>query len=521
VSSSLVLCEQAKALDAEASACWGLHPFALVEAAGRQCAGVLAGAFPRLFAHNTPAVAVLAGKGNNAADALVLLRSLILQGRASSGSSVVFFGVPPGEGEKTPFSEALISVRKLGVRIEEWHSGISPALLGQRDLIIDGIAGTGINGPLRGSAREMAEALNALSGESPLVLAIDMPSGAGDNWKPGMPLARAGATLAIEPMKLCLYKPALRAAAGEILPVRGIFPPALLEPCREAELLDWETAASRLGRIPADAYKYRRGTLEIFAGSPGAAGAAKLAALGAQAAGAGLVRLLLDPPVYPLLAGAVSGVMAVPLESRSAGRFQPDAALLGPGWGRGPGREALLETCISGGLPLVLDADAIHLAKGRGFDGNVILTPHAGEFAAWTGIPKEEILADPAGILRRCAAEKNAVILFKSHVLFIAAPDGRLAVLDGMNPALAAGGSGDLLGGLCAGIAARMAAERGRGAFDAYTCASAAAALFIEAAGEISGRFIDPSALALPASLIAGKAWLGGPGHDIMAVLDG
>ena len=158
------------------------------------------------------------------------------------------------------------------------------------------------------------------------------------------------------------------------------------------------------------------------------------------------------------------------------------------------------------GVPLILDADAIYLAREQVFHGNAILTPHTGEFAAYTGLPQAEILADPAPVLRRFAAEKNAYILFKSHVLYIAAPDGRLGIIDGMSPVLAAGGSGDVLAGFCAAISARQ----GNAAFDGYVCACAAAALLVEAARKpaISGRFIDPGELADAAASIAGKAWL-------------
>jgi NAD(P)H-hydrate repair Nnr-like enzyme with NAD(P)H-hydrate dehydratase domain len=104
--------------------------------------------------------------------------------------------------------------------------------------------------------------------------------------------------------------------------------------------------------------------------------------------------------------------------------------------------------------------------------------------------------------------------LFKSHVLYIVSADGRLALVDGMCPALAAGGTGDLLAGFCAALAARWRAAAVRGeapAFDGYACASAAAALLIRAARSkgVSGRFIDPDELADAAARIAGKAWLG------------
>jgi NAD(P)H-hydrate epimerase len=142
------------------------------------------------------------------------------------------------------------------------------------------------------------------------------------------------------------------------------------------------------------------------------------------------------------------------------------------------------------------------------FHGNTVLTPHPGEFAAWTGISPEELFRDPGGILLKTARERNGVILFKGCVLLIAAPDGRLGYVDGMIPALGAGGTGDLLAGFCAALAARMKA--GEGKFDGYACACAAAALLIESARRegLESRFIDPLDLAEGAAKTAGSAWL-------------
>jgi NAD(P)H-hydrate epimerase len=209
------------------------------------------------------------------------------------------------------------------------------------------------------------------------------------------------------------------------------------------------------------------------------------------------------------------------------GRFRPDAVLLGPGWGGDLARKEALEAAIrreGEGTPLILDADAIALAKGEVFHGNTILTPHPGELANFAGVSREELADDPLSVLRRVSREANAVILFKTAVLIIAAPEGsgcRFAVIDGMAPMLGAGGSGDLLAGLCAGIAARVRAQSlrggssapvgadGQGSIDIFSCAAAAAALLVACAKKpASRRFADPLELARSAAFLAGDAWL-------------
>jgi NAD(P)H-hydrate epimerase len=528
----LISAENARSLDAEASASWGLDPFALVEAAGRACAGVFAGAFPAFFAGQTPpAITVAAGSGNNAADAMVMLRALILEGRTEAGTSLLLINRLPAENERNPRSEAFRALAALGVPFQVWDpSSDNPVEFphaGRTNILIDGIAGTGLRGPLRDTALSMVRGFNGLrnrdlqnsrpasrsSLSGTFVLAIDVPSGNSDSWEPGMPILEADATLGIEPMKLALYKPSARPFAGVILPVGGIFPAALMNRFEGADLISWETARKSIPPVRPEAHKYERGVAEIRAGNPGSAGAARIAAKGAQAAGAGIVRLLVDEELYPILAACAGGVMTAVNGSPAddSGRFKPDAILLGPGWGTGPDRERLLMRAMERegeGTPLILDADAIALARGRAFHGGVILTPHPGEFAAFTGLPREVLLAGPIPVLRETARHIRGTVLFKGHVLYIASEDGRLGILDGMLPSLAAGGSGDLLAGFCAALSARMSRA---GSFDGYSCAAAAAGLLIAAASapENARRFLDPPDLADTAASLAGEAWLG------------
>jgi NAD(P)H-hydrate epimerase len=516
-------------MDAEAAAEWSFDRFALVEAAGRRAAQVLVETFPGFFGESPAPVVVLAGQGNNAADALVILRSLILGGRLAAERSLIIMTKAPGQAsgpdERSPRSQARDSLQKMGVRVLvfsdsalETEARMYPdGPLGKARLIIDGIAGTGLQGPLREDAVLLARRVRSYA-ERPLVVSVDLPSGLSDDWKPGMPVVEADAVLAIEPEKLCLYNPAARSRCGRILHVGGVFPAALTERYRAADLVSWEYCRTLIPPCPADSYKYTRGLAEIRAGSPGATGAARIAARGAQAAGAGLVRLLVDPPIYPILAASASSLMVDISPAGPGGResrFAPDALLLGPGWGRGPDRLGSLEEALAleeRGVPLVLDADAVFLARDRVFHGNALLTPHPGELAAYSGTDREELLAAPVPALRTLARERGAVFLFKSHVMIAAAPDGRVAVVDGMNPALGAGGSGDLLAGFCAGIAARC---RASGA-DLFACALAGASLLIRAAADprIRNRFADSMELAGIAADLAGRAWLPayGPG---------
>jgi NAD(P)H-hydrate epimerase len=537
----LISTEAARALDSKAQTDWGFNSYALVEAAGRGCARIFAAAFPRLFSCRLPRIVAAVGSGNNGADALVMLRYWLLSGRADPSLSAVVASRLPKKDERNPLSEAFLSLKKMKIPVMVWDGDAGEGFgrasedrLANADIIIDGISGTGVKGPLTGIPEEMVRIINALkeggggktrfrkkaSRHAPMVVSVDIPSGNSDSWEPGMPIINADVTLSIEPQKQCLYTPAARSYSGMILPVGEVFPAGLTDSCEGVELADWNSVRPRIRKVRPDAYKYQRGTVEIRAGAVGSAGAALIAARGAQSAGAGLIRLVCDETIYPVLASRFGGIMVIPSdradsEDEGSGRFKPDAVLLGPGWGKTPDRALALKKALKyekEGIPLILDADAIALAGKTVFHGRTILTPHPGELAAYGGFEKEELLFRPVPVLLKLAREKRAIVLFKGHVMTIASFDGRLGVVDGMAPALASGGSGDLLAGFCAAIGARMVRD-GQG-FDGYICAAAAAALLIASvkSEELTGRFLDPLEVADKAARLAGEAWL--PGQE-------
>jgi NAD(P)H-hydrate repair Nnr-like enzyme with NAD(P)H-hydrate dehydratase domain len=90
-----------------------------------------------------------------------------------------------------------------------------------------------------------------------------------------------------------------------------------------------------------------------------------------------------------------------------------------------------------------------------GFDQPVILTPHAGEMAHLSGLPKEIIAEAPLAVAMEAAERWNACVALKGAPTFIAMPDGQSWRFDGGSPGLGTSGSGDTLAGLIGGLAAR------------------------------------------------------------------
>lgn len=427
------------------------------------------------------AVVFLAGAGCNGGDAFVMARQCLMAG--GEPSVVLAGGEPASAG---PSLDNLRLCGRLGIPCLPWpgHEERVRRLLHGASLIVDGIAGTGLRGPLRPPLADLVAAVNAASAR---VASIDVPSGVGDGFRAGWPAVRASCTFAIGLPKLCLYLPAARPLCGRIRVVDIGFPPALTaDPAITGELLGEEDGARLLPPVPADAHKGIRGSVAVFAGAPGTAGAAWLSANAAARARAGLVTAYLDPATYPLLASRFVSVMAKPWRPDSGDDgLEPSrhqALLVGPGWGDSPSREAPLRRLLACGLPGVLDADGLNVfarltaARGTGrpqLGGRWILTPHPGEFSRLMGIGKEELLADPLSAARGAAKALDAVVVLKGPCTWIASMDGRFAVWDGMEPALATGGSGDVLAGMAAGILA--------GGVEPFTAARAAVCLHAKA----------------------------------------
>lgn len=404
-----------------------------------------------------------AGRGNNGGDALIMARQAFLEGAREI--SVILAGGRP-EAASDPAVD-LAMCESLGIACVDYPARAEQCrgLLEAADWVFDGVAGTGIRGALRPPLAALVDLMNAAPARR---VAIDVPSGVREGFRPGDPALRAELTLTMGLPKTCLYLPHTRPLCGRIVVVRVGFPPALVEdPAIAGETLDTRSWRGLLRPIPSEAHKGTRGHLAVFAGSPGTTGAAWLCAQAAARSRVGLVSLFLDHSVYPLLAPRLQSVMARPWDmvpaqgpgSSGAPDLSPfDGLLVGPGWGLSEERVGLLESLAASGLPGVIDADGLVLlarlwsrGAGRPLGGRWVLTPHPVEFSRLAGVSKEETLADPLAHALEAARRFDAVVVLKGACTHIASPSGRFWILDGCNPALATGGSGDVLAGIIAG----------------------------------------------------------------------
>jgi NAD(P)H-hydrate epimerase len=168
------------------------------------------------------------------------------------------------------------------------------------------------------------------------------------------------------------------------------------------------------------------------------------------------------------------------------------AGLVGPGLGRDPATWRLVRDLVDRvDRPLVVDADGLNaLAEDRALLRRLgptrVLTPHPGEMARLTGRPTAEIQAGRREVATAAAREWGAVVVLKGARTLVAAPDGRLSEDPHEVPALATGGTGDVLGGLVAGLLAQGA--------DPYTAAVTGVYVHGEAGRRLQGR-LGPAGL--------------------------
>ena len=260
---------------------------------------------------------------------------------------------------------------------------------------------------------------------------------------------------------------------------------------------------------PVDAHKGTFGTVVVVAGSLGFTGAAYLSATAAARAGAGLVRLLVAQGIYPVLATKCTEVMATPVQEVGPGAVGHSAqtaimrhleassvGLVGPGLGRDRSTWRLVLDLVAGAaLPLVLDADALNaLADNRkalprvAKRGARVMTPHPGEMGRLLGRPTSEVQAERHEWAMAAAQEWGAVVVLKGSHTVVAAPDGSLSEDPHEVPALATGGTGDVLAGVIAGLIAQ--------GLEPFEAAVTGVYVHAEAGRRIAGRLGDSGLLA-------------------------
>lgn len=222
-----------------------------------------------------------------------------------------------------------------------------------------------------------------------------------------------------------------------------------------------------LPRRDPQSHKGNYGKLLIIGGSIGYSGAPNLCARAAVRSGAGLVWLGVPEKIWQVCAIKNDEAMPFPLPDDGQGRLAHEAVdevlaraagssvcVVGPGLGKCDAvKELVLRLLASYDKPLVLDADALNVISDdpsvlRGAAGDVILTPHDGEFLRLGGV----IGYDRAESALNFSRDYGCVTVLKGHRTMVAFPDGEVFAATHGNAGMAKGGSGDVLAGMIGGM---------------------------------------------------------------------
>ena len=255
---------------------------------------------------------------------------------------------------------------------------------------------------------------------------------------------------------------------------------------------------------PFDADKRSVGTVTVVGGSGHYNHAPVIAGLGARAAGAGLVQLVVPD------ASRIAAAVLVPEATFT--KLLPtcvppkaDVLVAGMGLGQGTGTQLIVSRLLSGSSGrFVIDADALTVlagwyGKNDGYDPaegqELILTPHAGEAARLLGWKREMVAQDRLAAAKAIAGRYGATVVLKGPRTLVVSSDGRRVYENPTgNPFMALGGMGDLLAGV---IGARWAYLKG----DPFLAASSSVWLHGAASDRLVAGCGDPSLVATAAEI--------------------
>jgi len=451
----IVTGEEMRQIDRKTTEQFGFPSIVLMENAGKCMADWL-------LEHTGKEAAflILCGSGNNGGDGLVAARHLLLVGQ----QVYVWTTAPPEELSNDSRINFDI-LRRMGAPVRVLRNTDNPKELLPAGCthIVDALLGTGISGAVRGYKKELITWINS---SSRTIISLDIPSGltCGGSLSPG-PVVQADHTLTVELPKKGMLRPKI---GGKITILKTGFPEQVLASDEFKE--EWMESSLAAGLLPAredSSHKGTNGVVTIIAGSRQYFGAAVLTALGAQAGGAGLIRLIYPDSAAVSPATVRPWLIAIPAEDEGCGFFTPasleavlhnlspaGSCVIGPGLGRAPLTAVFFEQILPELATTVFDADGLFLLASQLKKGNcplpdsAILTPHPGEL-------KRLLNAQDCTTTTELAAALQTTITAKDWRTSIHAPDGKSRLITGGSPILATGGSGDILAGLTGALLAR------------------------------------------------------------------
>ena len=445
---------------------FGIPGRVLMENAGR---GATTFFLEAIYRHHQGTVGIAAGRGNNGGDGFVMARYL-----HQKGALVTVFLFAERDRIKGDAAANLKLLDAMGVSVVELADNAAfeskkPQMCHQRTWI-DAILGTGLSSDVRGYFRTAIDFINK---QGRPIFAVDIASGLNaDTGQVCGSCIQAAATATFGFAKVGHLSYPGRALTGQLKIIEIGIPPHVAADvgCRQHLITPGALKNQFPERSPM-AHKGHTGHLFILAGSPGKTGAAAMTAATAMRSGAGLVTLGIPKSLNPVLETMVTEAMTVGLPETTEGALDETAheavmslikdkrcLAMGPGIGTNGSTTRLIGRLIEESpIPMVIDADGLNLIASNPSmlskrQSSIVLTPHPGEMARLSGHSTADIQSDRIGHARSFAERHQVHLVLKGAATIIARPDGTVSVNSTGNPGMAAGGMGDVLTGLIAGL---------------------------------------------------------------------
>ncbi|HTV62378.1 MAG TPA: NAD(P)H-hydrate dehydratase [Verrucomicrobiae bacterium] len=385
------------------------------------------------------AILILAGKGNNGADARAMQEFL--------------------DERKTE----ILDVTAPATDLPKFQELLKKKFA----LIVDGLFGIGLNRPLDEDWQKFIAAVNA--SKIP-ILAVDVPSGLnGETGEPMGAAIEAVLTLTVAAPKAGMLAPSAWPYVGrlEVLDSVGLIPCPLKSELNWTERDDFQDFPPRR---PVAAHKGSFGHLAIVAGSLGYHGASVLASRGAQRAQPGLITVFTQESIYHPVAAQMQGAMVNLWKPDTKAFEKASAILFGPGLAAPelPDEMKLILRRLWRDFPhpLVVDASALDWLAAHALPKNLvrIVTPHPGEAARMINSTAQKVQMNRIHAVREISQRYgNCWVVLKGHQTLVGRSEGEIHVNSSGNPHLAQGGSGDVLSGFIAGFLAQPALQADAG----------------------------------------------------------
>ena len=461
----VVTSEQMRELDRLTIQKYGTPSLTLMERAGE---GIAAAILERFAPAVKQGVLIVAGKGNNGGDGLVVAR-LLKKKRIPCAVALL-----ARRDELTPDAahnlRAWVKLKGKVSEIDLSNLDLLTQGIAKNGLLLDAILGTGAKNAVTGL---FAAAITLMNASGLPTVAVDIPSGMdSDTGRPLGVAIQAEMTVSLGYPKLGeVIHPGLNHVGELVVADIGIDERAVSEVAPKIELLDRDTVSWLVPRRRADTHKGSYGHLLVVAGARGKTGAAILACRAAMRTGAGLVTLAAPRALNAIFASALVEAMTEPLGGESSEQFETlthadwrrllerkSTLLFGPGIGVSEATQSATHWLLRNlELPWVIDADGLnnlvleldHLRQAK---TPPILTPHPGEMARLVAKDTAAVNADRVEVARKFATAHRCHVVLKGARTVIATANGKVFINPTGNPGMASGGMGDVLAGIIAAL---------------------------------------------------------------------